>query len=103
MAKFNKVALPYTPIVSFLFYFILFSVSYLTSVLVSETYEPPQEKTNNLHICEKNMQISFAVTAKLISAFVYATQIVHFLFFLNPKFQASVTVQPGLCQTCTET
>ena len=34
-------------------------------------------------------QISFAVTAKLISAFVFATQIVQFLFFLNPKFQAS--------------
>ena len=34
-------------------------------------------------------QISFAVTAKLISAFVFATQIVQSLFFLNPKFQAS--------------
>ena len=29
------------------------------------------------------------VTAKLISAFVFAIQIVQFLFFLNPKFQAS--------------
>ena len=28
-------------------------------------------------------------TAKLISAFVFATRIVQFLFFLNPKFQAS--------------
>ena len=35
------------------------------------------------------MQISFAVTAKLISAFVFATRIVQFLFYLNPKFQAS--------------
>ena len=34
-------------------------------------------------------QISFAVTAKLISAFVFATQIVQSLFFLNPKFQVS--------------
>ena len=34
-------------------------------------------------------QISFAVTAKLISAFVFATRIVKSLFFLNPKFQAS--------------
>ena len=34
-------------------------------------------------------QISFAVTAKLISAFVFATRIVLFLFYLNPKFQAS--------------
>ena len=34
-------------------------------------------------------QISFAVTAKLISAFVFATQIVQSLYYLNPKFQAS--------------
>ena len=34
-------------------------------------------------------QISFAVAAKLISAFVFATRIVQFLFYLNPKFQAS--------------
>ena len=35
-------------------------------------------------------QISFVVTAKLISAFVFATQIVQSLYFLlNLKFQAS--------------
>ena len=43
-------------------------------------------------------------TVKLISAFVFATQIVQFLFFLNPKSQASslllclfrlVCVRPG--------
>ena len=34
-------------------------------------------------------QISCAVTAQLISAFAFATQIVQVLFFLNPKFQAS--------------
>ena len=34
-------------------------------------------------------EISFAVTAKLISAFVFATWIVQSLYFLNPKFQAS--------------
>ena len=33
--------------------------------------------------------LSFAVTAKLISAFVFATRIVHSLYFLNLKFQAS--------------
>ena len=33
-------------------------------------------------------QISCAVTAQLISVFVFATHIVHFLFFLNPKIQA---------------
>ena len=54
------------------------------------------------------MQISFAVTAKLISAFVFA-QIVQFLFFLNLKFQASnlllilyspVCVRPGWNPNC---
>ena len=34
-------------------------------------------------------QISFAVTAKLISAFVFVARIVQPLFYLNPKFQAS--------------
>ena len=34
-------------------------------------------------------QISFAVTVKLISAFVFATRIVLFLLCLTPKFQAS--------------
>ena len=34
-------------------------------------------------------QISCAVTAQLISAFVFATQIVQFLHFLNSKCQAS--------------
>ena len=50
------------------------------------------------------MQISFAVTAKLISIFVFTTRIVQSLFYLNPKFQASnhllwlyspVCVRPG--------
>ena len=35
------------------------------------------------------MQISFAVTAKLISTFVLAKKLVQFLFYLNSKFQAS--------------
>ena len=34
------------------------------------------------------VQLSFAVTAKMISAFVFATRIVQFLFFLNRKVQA---------------
>ena len=41
-----------------------------------------------LRIGEKKTQIRFAVTAKLISAFVFATRIVHSLYCLNPKFQA---------------
>ena len=38
-------------------------------------------------------QISFAVTAKLISAFVFATWIVQYLYFLNTKFQTSSHLQ----------
>ena len=53
------------------------------------TNEPPHGKTNNLHRQKTKTQISFAVTAKLISAFVFATRIEQFLFYLNPKFQAS--------------
>ena len=49
-------------------------------------------------------QISFTVTAKLISAFLFTTWIVKSLYFLSPKFQASshllwlyspVCVSPG--------
>ena len=40
-------------------------------------------------VSKTKVQISFAGTAKLISAFVFATRIVQFLFYLNPKFQAS--------------
>ena len=55
-------------------------------------------------LCKNKGADSFAVTVKLISAFAFATQIVQFLFFLNPKFQASshllclytlVRVRPG--------
>ena len=51
------------------------------------------------------VQISFAVTAKLIRGFVFATRIVQSLYFLNTKFHASscllllcspVCVVPGL-------
>ena len=35
------------------------------------------------------MQISFAVTAELISAFVFNIWIVQFFYFLNPNFPAS--------------
>ena len=54
-------------------------------------------------------QISFAVTAKLISAFVFASWIVQYLYFLNTQFQASshlqwlyslVCVRPGQNPHC---
>ena len=46
------------------------------------------EKTS-FFICKNKTQISFMVIAKLISAFVFATQIVKSLYFLTRKFQAS--------------
>ena len=50
--------------------------------------------------------MSFAVTAKLISAFAFATRIVQFLSFLSLKFPASshhLSLYAGLCQTWSET
>ena len=43
----------------------------------------------DFRVCENKGQISREVTAQLISAFIFATKIVQFLFYLNPKFQAS--------------
>ena len=40
-------------------------------------------------MCKNKGEISFIVTAKLISAFVFSTLIVQFLYFVNPKFPAS--------------
>ena len=43
-------------------------------------------------ICENkdtDQLISFAISAKLISTFVFTTQIVQFLYFVNPKFPDS--------------
>ena len=54
-----------------------------------DIFVPPHGKTNNLHRRKTKTQISFAVTAKLISAFVFATRIVQFLPYLTPKFHAS--------------
>ena len=52
-------------------------------------FEPRHEKTSFLAYAKTKAQISCAVTTKLISAFVFATQIVQYPFFLNPKVQAS--------------
>ena len=54
-------------------------------------------KSNMQNICQKYLFSIIilhenppyvVVTAKLISAFVFATRIVQFLFYLNPKFEA---------------
>ena len=42
-----------------------------------------------LDIGKLKFDLSKLVTAKLISAFAFATRIVQFFFFLNPKLQAS--------------
>ena len=49
------------------------------------TFEPPQKKTTLAYVQTKT-QFSSAVTAQLISAFVFATWIVRFLFYLYSKF-----------------
>ena len=41
--------------------------------LFVRSFEPRHEKTNVLHMRKTKTQISFAVSAKLISAFVFAT------------------------------
>ena len=51
--------------------------------------EPRYEKNRLFAYAKTKTQISFAVTAKLISAFVFATRIVQSLYFLNTIFQAS--------------
>ena len=55
-----------------------------------------------IKICKTKAQIRCAVTVQLINAFVFATQIVQYLFILNQTLQASshilnspVYVQPG--------
>ena len=51
--------------------------------------EPRYEKTDFFAFAKTKTQISFAVTAKLISAFVFAIRLVQFLFYPSPKFQVS--------------
>ena len=67
-------------------YELLFFSFCINSLVINE---PRREKTGFLHMRKQNTQISFAVTAKLISAFVFATRIVQSLYLLNPKLHAS--------------
>ena len=55
-------------------------------VMMIITLEPRHEKTA---YAKRKTQIGFAVTAKLISAFVFAIRIVQSLSYLKSKFQAS--------------
>ena len=48
-----------------------------------------------IYICGNNDAAQLRVTARLICAFVFATRIVHFLFFLGSKFQSSILLLRG--------
>ena len=52
------------------------------------TFEPHHKNISFWHMQKQKAQISCAVTAQLIRAFVFAPLIVQSFFFLNPKFQA---------------
>ena len=51
--------------------------------------EPRHEKASLYAYAGAETRISCAVTAQLIVAFDFAIRIVQFLYYLNPKFQAS--------------
>ena len=60
------------------------------SLLMSKTYIRAASRENpRFAYAKTKTQISFAGTAKLISAFVFAIRIVQSLYYLNPKFKAS--------------
>ena len=64
----------------------------MLTVMNMANTEPRHVKTEFLPMRKQRPRSAsqlLAVTAKLISAFVFATRIVQFLFFINPKFQAS--------------
>ena len=61
-------------------------------------YQPGRCKRERTYAKTK-AQISLAVTAKLISAFVFAPRIVLSKYKISNLLPSSVTVQPGLCWT----
>ena len=78
------------------------------SVNVIQFWNEPLPKNPTFCIYAKT-KTQISLTAKLISAFVFATWIVQYLFFLNTKFQASshlqqlyslVCVRPGQNPSC---
>ena len=56
----------------------------LLHLLSSVTFGLHHEKTQHSANAKTKRQVSFAVTAHLIIAFIFATQIEQFLYFLNP-------------------
>ena len=62
----------------------------LNVVTIKHTVHEPRHGKTNILYAKTKAQIIFAVIAKMISAFVFATRIVPFLYFLNPKFPAII-------------
>ena len=82
--------LPLFPLLFFFDPFLILVLNPSASSCCKNKILPRHEKTGFLHMYAKTKaQISCAVNAQLISAFVFAIQMVQSLFFLNPKFQAS--------------
>ena len=65
------------------------------SVGSAETVKSRVMRKPDICLCENKGvdQLCSAVTAQLISTFVFITRIVQFLFFLNPKYHASNHLQ----------
>ena len=66
----------------------------------------PVSENQQYDYAKPKAQISYEVTAQLISTVVFVTRILQFLSNLNPKLKdncASVAVQSQLCQTWSET
>ena len=62
----------------------------ITTCISAENYDKSLVMKNRLFAYAKTKtQISCAITAQLISVFVFATWLVQSLFYLNPNFQAS--------------
>ena len=83
------------------FLFCLFFQVAIPIVSVRRLNEPRCEKIGFFAYAKTKTQNNCA-----FSAFVFATRIVQSIYYLNPKFQTSshsVAVQPGLCQTWSET
>ena len=87
----------------------LCSLCSCNSHIIVIKYEPPHGKNQYSALAKTKAPISFALTWELISAFVFSTWIVQFLYFLNPKFPASyhllrlyrpICVRPGRNQNC---
>ena len=68
--------------------FLVSFVMYTKICLSGQPYMSLVMRNRLFAYAKTKAQISFVVTAKLISAFVFATQIVQSIHFLNPKFQA---------------